>query len=344
MSQPRVIIRRLADPLLKRKLIRTYYDRLRARYQPKIVWLDDGYEEDYTVMFPMLKRYNVSAVLAIVATWIGKKGYLNIDQLRTMIDAGWNVASHSFTHRNLLTLPLLETNWELRESKLWIQKHLGCQPIAFLPPYGLNQIRPEQRKLALQYFPSICEEPYHFHSRHWRQNKDGLNPYVMQCEHMMLEKILETIEEKSPFFKCETQELKLLPTPKMPIDYTLKIVSAYEATNIQKKAWEMLNGKAWSLPTDALVFFILHKNSIVGTEYALVRNGVGTLHSAIVLKEHRKQGFYRLMSLKGLEFLINNGVTVFELHTNVKILWHFWKSLGFRKVAKVASHACSGAW
>jgi len=339
------------------KHIGKLYDRMMGKSPPHNLWFDDGYLEDYTVIYPVLKRYNLTGILALVTGRIGRKGFLNIEQLKIMLSDGWKVASHSVTHRNFNKLSLEQVDWELRTSKEWIETNLGVTPIIFLPPYGVREITKLQKRHVLDYYRFNCTEPQHFHSRHFRldwsrEDADfsGADPKwnqevregVAEYERGMLRKLLEDIELNSGFWRGDLHELKLPSSPELPEGYTLKSVVANQASNKHKIAWQQLNEKQkWSVPNDALVFFVEFGDTVVATEYALSRNGVGTLHSAMVDERHRKQGFYRLMSLLGIQHLIKQGITVFELHTNIRILWHFWYSLGFRKVYRVSPHAQS---
>lgn len=334
-----------------------FYDRIMGRTPPQAIWFDDGYIEDYTIIYPLLKRYNVVGSLAIVTSRIGKRGFLNVDQMKIMMNEGWKVASHSVTHRNFKKLTLEQTDWELRTSKEWIQENLGVTPIMFMPPYGVKEITETQKQQILQYYPFICTEPQHFHSRHFRVdwnlklvdlsgadvnwNKE-VRQDVSEYERATLRKFLEDIKLNSGFWRGDLHELYLPSPPKLPEGYTLKSFVANEVSDKDKLVWQRLNEKKkWSVPSDALVFFIKFNDTIVATEYALSRNGVGTLHSAIVDNHHRRHGFYRLMSLSGIQYLVQQGITVFELHTNIRILWHFWYSLGFRKVYRISPHAQS---
>jgi peptidoglycan/xylan/chitin deacetylase (PgdA/CDA1 family) len=334
-----------------------FYDRLMGRSPPQKLWFDDGYVEDYTIIFPLLKRYNIVGTLAIVTGRVGKRGFLNVDQLKIMMNEGWKIASHSVTHRNFKRLSLEEVDSELRRSKEWIQNNLGVTPIMFVPPYGLKGITEAQKQQILQYYPFICMETQHFHSNNFRLDwsrdladfsetdvdwNSELRQGVAEYERATLRKFLENIELHSGFWRAELHTLNLPNPPKMPEGYTLKSVIANDVSDKHKMAWQRLNEKKeWSVPGDALVFFILFDGNLVATEYALARNGIGTLHSAIVDDHHRKKGFYRLMSLSGIQYLIQQGITVFELHTNIGILWHFWHSLGFRKVYRISLHAQS---
>jgi len=330
-----------------------------GRAPPQVLWFDDGYVEDYTIIYPLLKKYKVTGVLAIVTSRVGKRGFLNIEQLKLMMSEGWQIASHSVTHRNFKKLTLEEADWELQTSKRWIQENLGVTPRMFMPPYSLRAMTPPQKQRALSHYPFICAETQHFHSNHFRldwtrdladfsgtdvnwnsEKREG----VADFERASLRKFLKNIELTSEFWRGDLHELNLPSLPKLPEGYTLKAVIANEVSDKHKIAWQRLNEKEWSVPDDALVFFIEFNDAVVATEYAHARKGVGTLHSAIVDTRHRKKGFYRLMSLSGLQHLVRQGITVFELHTNIRMLWHFWTTLGFKKVNTISPHAQSRAF
>ena len=49
---------------------------------------DDGYEDFYTNVFPVLKQYNAKAAVYIISSWIDKEGYLKSWQIKEMHDSG----------------------------------------------------------------------------------------------------------------------------------------------------------------------------------------------------------------------------------------------------------------
>lgn len=128
----------------------------------------------------------------------------------------------------------------------------------------------------------------------------------------------------------------------LPDGYVLRSIKAEKVSDRDKMAWERLMGRKWSPPYDAQVFFVEFNGVIVASEYAVARNGIGTFHSGMVHEQHRRKGFYRIMSLHGLQYLMTQGITVFEIDTNYKILGHFWRSIGFKQVSEVAPHAHAG--
>ena len=70
-----------------------------------ILTLDDGYEDNYTNLFPLLKKYRAKATISVVTGNIGHPGNLTADQIREMSDSGLvEIASHTVTHPYLTSL------------------------------------------------------------------------------------------------------------------------------------------------------------------------------------------------------------------------------------------------
>lgn len=62
---------------------------------------DDGFVEDYTDVWPVLRERDVAASLAITPRLLGEPGYLTADQLAELADDGWEVMAHGRRHRYL---------------------------------------------------------------------------------------------------------------------------------------------------------------------------------------------------------------------------------------------------
>jgi peptidoglycan/xylan/chitin deacetylase (PgdA/CDA1 family) len=139
---------------------------------PKIdLWFDDGYAEVFTKIRPLLKEYDRVGILAIVTSWVGKKGFMTIADIRILLEEGWKVASHSVTHHDLTELSPEEIERELRGSKEWIEEHLSIEPIGFVAPF--NKITYTQKKLALKYYKFVrSPDVLHFHANWgWVMNR-----------------------------------------------------------------------------------------------------------------------------------------------------------------------------
>lgn len=102
-----------------------------------ILTFDDGYADNYTTVFPLLKKYNAKATIFMVSGQVDKEGYLTADQLREMADSGYVlIGSHTVTHRALPDLPAEEVQRELADSQQALAELLGREVTAFAYPYG----------------------------------------------------------------------------------------------------------------------------------------------------------------------------------------------------------------
>ncbi len=100
---------------------------------------DDGYADNYTEVFPLLKKYNCKATIFVISSLIGVDGYLSADQIREMTQSGLvSIQSHTVTHYPLAMGNLVyeEVDLELGQSKLDIEKISGIKVDAVAMPNG----------------------------------------------------------------------------------------------------------------------------------------------------------------------------------------------------------------
>ena len=109
--------------------------------RPVLITFDDGYVDNYTNAYPILKKYNLKATIFIVTGFVSKrKGYLTWDQLREMEKNGVMAQSHTVTHAPLPELPDDRIREELVESKRQAEAELG-HPVEFIAyPTGVHDL------------------------------------------------------------------------------------------------------------------------------------------------------------------------------------------------------------
>ncbi|MBQ4066297.1 MAG: polysaccharide deacetylase family protein [Clostridia bacterium] len=70
-----------------------------------ILTFDDGYEDNYTYMFPLIKKYNVKVTVYMIGYKIDKPGYLSTEQIKEMSDSGLvQFGCHTLDHPSLTGL------------------------------------------------------------------------------------------------------------------------------------------------------------------------------------------------------------------------------------------------
>ena len=89
--------------------------------KPVILSFDDGYEDNYRVILPMLEERGMKAVFYVVTNDIGLPGYMTWDNLFDMERHGMEIGSHTANHIPLTTLPPEKQREELRLSKLMLE-------------------------------------------------------------------------------------------------------------------------------------------------------------------------------------------------------------------------------
>jgi len=99
---------------------------------------DDGYRDFYTTVFPLLKKYNISATVFVITRDVGKNGNVTWEMLREMIRTGLvEVGSHTISHKYTTRLSSDALWEEFSGSKAIIEEKLGSPISALAYPYGV---------------------------------------------------------------------------------------------------------------------------------------------------------------------------------------------------------------
>ncbi len=107
-----------------------------ARYtKPAIITFDDGYADNYTNAYPILKKYNFKATIFLISGLIGKPGYLNKEEIGKMQDLV-SFQSHTVSHPYLTKLSAKLQDYELAESQKEIEAIAGRKVDALAYPIG----------------------------------------------------------------------------------------------------------------------------------------------------------------------------------------------------------------
>lgn len=140
--------------------------------KPVMLTFDDGYADNYTHLFPLLKKYNVPAVIFLITDKIGSEGFLTWEQIREMKDSGLvEFGSHTRSHRRLRSLPDEEIVRELVQSKQILEEKLGEPVTAFCYPFGAGGFDKRVR-------PQVFKAGYAFDF----STKKGVNPWPWNPE------------------------------------------------------------------------------------------------------------------------------------------------------------------
>lgn len=125
--------------------------------KPVVITFDDGYRDTYEVALPILKQYGFKSVMFIIAAQSSR--HISWQELKEMKDAGMEIGSHSFTHRDLGTLSPAEQAEEIGKSKEMLDSLLRQDTRYFCYPNGsynqatLNLLREKGYRLAVTIDP-----------------------------------------------------------------------------------------------------------------------------------------------------------------------------------------------
>lgn len=98
---------------------------------------DDGYEDFYTQVFPLLKKYNYKATLYVIINKLGTNGYLTRDQVKELAASGLvEIGSHTFNHPDLRSLKDKDAQFEISASKRILEQISGKPITSFAYPFG----------------------------------------------------------------------------------------------------------------------------------------------------------------------------------------------------------------
>ena len=70
-----------------------------------VLTFDDGYTSVFTTAFPIMQKYGIVGTVYMNMGYVGDDGYLTLDQLHQLYDAGWTIADHTPVHTDLSSLP-----------------------------------------------------------------------------------------------------------------------------------------------------------------------------------------------------------------------------------------------
>lgn len=104
-----------------------------------VLTFDDGWENQHTYAYPILKEFGYTATFYIITNTTGGKSYMSWGHIKELENAGMDIESHTATHQNLTKINMETVKKELTISKNKLEAELGhtIGMVAY-PYYGNN--------------------------------------------------------------------------------------------------------------------------------------------------------------------------------------------------------------
>jgi len=128
--------------------------------KPIILTFDDGYADNYTNAFPILRKYGFTATFFVLTRFVDEEhpGYLTWLQIREMSRAGMEFGSHSKDHPDLRRRNRDFLIWQILGSKQSIEDHTRRPLFAFSYPSGHYDVRVEKVLAEAGYLVAVTTE------------------------------------------------------------------------------------------------------------------------------------------------------------------------------------------
>jgi peptidoglycan/xylan/chitin deacetylase (PgdA/CDA1 family) len=124
--------------------------------QPLVVSFDDGNRTQVEGAGPMLKALGWPGVLNLELNNLGSTG-IKVSAVRALIDAGWEIGSHTVSHPDLTKVSDTQLRAELEDSKARIAERFGLDATIFCYPAGKHDARVEAAVQAAGYAAALAE-------------------------------------------------------------------------------------------------------------------------------------------------------------------------------------------
>ena len=139
---------------------------------PILLTFDDGYQDNYLEALPLLKKYNMTAVVFPIYNWIGKPNKwenfgkqetttMNLTELKSWLNHGLDIQPHTADHPFLTQCNEEKLNLEIIDTKTKFEKLLDkpmdylCYPYGFFNQQVINIVKKANYKMAFAIFENV---------------------------------------------------------------------------------------------------------------------------------------------------------------------------------------------
>ena len=128
-----------------------------------VLTFDDGLEDFYTTAVPLLEKYGFTATNGVVTEMVGWHEHMTAEQVQEIVDRGFEVVSHSLTHKNMASLGEAELIYDLKRSREMLEENYGVETVGFIYPSGkysdlvVGKLREAGYEIAVTTEPGLAD-------------------------------------------------------------------------------------------------------------------------------------------------------------------------------------------
>ena len=105
--------------------------------KPVRITFDDGYKDNYTNAYPIMKKYGFTGTIFVVTGLLGVyDNYMTWEQAKELADNGFSIESHTYSHKSMTEASDEEISKELTKSRDTIKNKLGIDADFMAYPTG----------------------------------------------------------------------------------------------------------------------------------------------------------------------------------------------------------------
>jgi peptidoglycan/xylan/chitin deacetylase (PgdA/CDA1 family) len=105
--------------------------------KPIVLTFDDGYKDNYTDAFPIMKEFGMKGTIYVITGTIDKNSaYITSEQIREMHEYGLDMDSHTVNHEDLSSLSYAKQYETVKNAKDTLEDLLNKEVKSFAYPYG----------------------------------------------------------------------------------------------------------------------------------------------------------------------------------------------------------------
>ena len=135
------------------------------------ITFDDAYQSAYTHAYPVMKELNAPATIYVITDYVGKENRwdLNVgnvtflhtswEELEELKENGWEIGSHTLSHRDMRKLDLDDLKKEFSGSKELLESKLNITVKSISFPFGKFGLREIDTAKAIGYTTGAVFSP-----------------------------------------------------------------------------------------------------------------------------------------------------------------------------------------